>query len=214
MVKAWLLSPDTRALEAVEFSRQGAVVSPNDGRYLPLAVMDGVAVADFVLARTLILGGDVESPLISVYIIHQSPSSRYALFVGPDAELGFRVQPSASAELSQFFSGRAVLVKLATYRLELHGEGAYDAPELKSMDNTPVVKWMARPDGPVEYDWFAWSKVGTNLVIRPHPKFCAHCGRREMVLKVCGRCKQGLYCSRECQAGHWREHKTSCKDPM
>ena len=29
-------------------------------------------------------------------------------------------------------------------------------------------------------------------------------------LRVCARCRAVRYCSRECQLGHWREHKSEC----
>jgi len=40
---------------------------------------------------------------------------------------------------------------------------------------------------------------------------CARCGVAGPVLKACARCKAVVYCSRECQAAHWKAgHKGSC----
>lgn len=37
---------------------------------------------------------------------------------------------------------------------------------------------------------------------------CVKCGKPST--SKCGRCKVEPYCSKECQAGHWKEHKASC----
>jgi len=49
---------------------------------------------------------------------------------------------------------------------------------------------------------------------------CANCGRHERVdreapFKKCAKCKRVLYCSKECQAHHWRHggHKLYCTAP-
>lgn len=58
-------------------------------------------------------------------------------------------------------------------------------------------------------------------------RVCAACGLRELpapvqplgsvpaeeerTLKACGACRLVLYCSAECQKGHWPEHKKACK---
>jgi hypothetical protein len=43
---------------------------------------------------------------------------------------------------------------------------------------------------------------------------CYQCDQRKerASLWVCGHCKVRFYCSRECQAAHWPEHKTECGD--
>ncbi|KAH8117982.1 hypothetical protein DFH11DRAFT_1741037 [Phellopilus nigrolimitatus] len=41
---------------------------------------------------------------------------------------------------------------------------------------------------------------------------CEECGGRGSgPLKKCGACKKATYCSKECQAAAWREHKADCK---
>ncbi|RAH42834.1 zinc finger MYND domain-containing protein [Aspergillus brunneoviolaceus CBS 621.78] len=43
---------------------------------------------------------------------------------------------------------------------------------------------------------------------------CFHCGQIESdvghALRRCGRCKEAWYCDKDCQRGHWRDHKHSC----
>lgn len=40
---------------------------------------------------------------------------------------------------------------------------------------------------------------------------CYGCGGKEG-LKACKKCRMVFYCGRECQAGHWREHKQTCDE--
>ena len=40
---------------------------------------------------------------------------------------------------------------------------------------------------------------------------CGGCGSDVNGKKRCSRCKHVMYCSRECQASHWKVHKTECK---
>jgi hypothetical protein len=46
-------------------------------------------------------------------------------------------------------------------------------------------------------------------------KSCAHCGKSgsEVSLKLCAKCGNAFYCSRDCQLAAWPEHKKSCKKP-
>lgn len=39
---------------------------------------------------------------------------------------------------------------------------------------------------------------------------CAKCNNTEGELKKCAKCKMVLYCNRECQTAHWKEHKKQC----
>jgi hypothetical protein len=39
---------------------------------------------------------------------------------------------------------------------------------------------------------------------------CAGCGARDVKLRKCSGCKQVIYCNRECQTAHWKEHKKVC----
>jgi hypothetical protein len=42
-------------------------------------------------------------------------------------------------------------------------------------------------------------------------KACSKCGAEGDNMQRCGRCKAVYYCSRECQVGHWKEHKVKCE---
>jgi len=42
------------------------------------------------------------------------------------------------------------------------------------------------------------------------PDACRVCQRKGIALKKCGKCKQKLYCSRECQIKDWEKHKLIC----
>ncbi len=38
---------------------------------------------------------------------------------------------------------------------------------------------------------------------------CASCGR--LARTFCSSCKHVFYCRRECQRGHWKDHKEDCR---
>ena len=40
---------------------------------------------------------------------------------------------------------------------------------------------------------------------------CASCGQHAVGLRTCARCRTARYCSRECQAAHWPQHKRECR---
>jgi len=42
---------------------------------------------------------------------------------------------------------------------------------------------------------------------------CKVCGKKEVTLKRCGKCKEKLYCSRECQVANWPDHSKTCSSP-
>ena len=45
----------------------------------------------------------------------------------------------------------------------------------------------------------------TNLLL------CAGCNQQAVGLRRCARCQKVAYCSRECQAAHWPQHKRDCR---
>jgi hypothetical protein len=47
----------------------------------------------------------------------------------------------------------------------------------------------------------------------PYRNFCYSCEKIFTKLKTCSICKQASYCTKECQAKHWKEHKKICKSP-
>ena len=44
---------------------------------------------------------------------------------------------------------------------------------------------------------------------------CSHCGKEDVVLKICGKCKQVAYCGAECHKTAWKTgHKQECGEPF
>lgn len=43
---------------------------------------------------------------------------------------------------------------------------------------------------------------------------CPGCGEQAVALRACSRCRTARYCSRECQAAHWPQHKRECKPAL
>jgi len=37
--------------------------------------------------------------------------------------------------------------------------------------------------------------------------------REGQIIKLCAKCKEVCYCSKECQSEHWPAHKKTCKKP-
>ena len=54
---------------------------------------------------------------------------------------------------------------------------------------------------------------GSRLPVQ-NGKGCSYCGRKSDELKKCIRCGEAWYCDRQCQAGHWKDHKKICKPPV
>lgn len=78
------------------------------------------------------------------------------------------------------------------------------------------------PRNPLEvFDSDTWNVVrntSVQLVKNPHPDAlagvstaCNTCGKGGIKLKKCGRCGAAFYCSKECQAFDWNDHKPVCK---
>ena len=65
--------------------------------------------------------------------------------------------------------------------------------------------------GPVR---FQQSRPGLWFIVRIEKlplDQCAWCESTSAELMTCGKCHQARYCSSECQASHWKLHKTSCR---
>ena len=41
-------------------------------------------------------------------------------------------------------------------------------------------------------------------------KVCNQCGKSDVQLKACSKCKIVKYCSKKCQCADWKEHKKTC----
>ena len=39
---------------------------------------------------------------------------------------------------------------------------------------------------------------------------CAACGKKQLQMLRCSRCKAAFYCDAACQKRHWQEHKAAC----
>ena len=58
--------------------------------------------------------------------------------------------------------------------------------------------------------------AGQNKVVelgfREKPKACSNCGGSgDGLLSKCSACKWTVYCSKDCQREHWKQHKLMCK---
>ncbi|KAK7681331.1 hypothetical protein QCA50_015422 [Cerrena zonata] len=42
---------------------------------------------------------------------------------------------------------------------------------------------------------------------------CGSCGKREVKLSRCSKCKKVAYCGRDCQTADWKSHKAACHAP-
>ncbi|KAH7926180.1 hypothetical protein BV22DRAFT_1194548 [Leucogyrophana mollusca] len=51
--------------------------------------------------------------------------------------------------------------------------------------------------------------LGTPLATSPAPS-CAACQKKQLNLRLCGKCKKVRYCSPECQKKDWKAHKAHC----
>jgi hypothetical protein len=53
-------------------------------------------------------------------------------------------------------------------------------------------------------------QIQRTLYIEPVQKICCFCKEVPKKRKKCGKCKIAIYCSRECQYQHWKDHKLTC----
>jgi hypothetical protein len=56
------------------------------------------------------------------------------------------------------------------------------------------------------------SAVDGIVVAKQKCSFCAEKGTERQVLQACGRCKRALYCDKQCQKLHWKEHTLKCAE--
>jgi hypothetical protein len=66
---------------------------------------------------------------------------------------------------------------------------------------------------PADCSWRnAPGTVTVNAPTLQRPR-CAACGKADVQMQRCSRCKAVSYCGRECQAADWKAHKPTCKKP-
>jgi hypothetical protein len=95
-------------------------------------------------------------------------------------------------------SGRHFIPSIETDDLRFgfsRGRNITDVSSLSSDEETPLLVQML--DEPHT----------TQLASLPIPGLCSVCATPTHGLRHCGACKQGCYCSRECQAADWPRHK-------
>ena len=53
--------------------------------------------------------------------------------------------------------------------------------------------------------------IGQHTKTMVEARICNGCGQHAVGLRACARCRTAHYCSRECQAAHWPQHKRECR---
>jgi len=85
---------------------------------------------------------------------------------------------------------------------------AYSIDKLK---NGAVVDHLV-----VDIDTTDLEKTNANMpivgfTVGAKKKCCATCGKTDVKLMACSRCKKAFYCSKPCQVSGWKTHKLVCK---
>ena len=244
MVEAWLIDGPAQSLSKCEFSREGIVIDDQDWFCQASAIQEGVAVEDFIVASRLF---GVRPLAVAVYRVAQSRTGRFLLIVGKGADEGFKVvfckffrlcktdsstsllrglglvqvQPRGKLCFSDFFSGKAVLIKTgfpaaSAYVLGKHVLSArhpsYSPPPLLDNEEAPMVQWMRRPPSTI-YRLAEYVTTPVGVVSVGHAgrgAVCAKCGTSDH-LQLCSKCKSVRYCGCACQHADWPQHKRVCK---
>lgn len=75
-----------------------------------------------------------------------------------------------------------------------------------------VGKWIERTLEAVSDNAYEFGKYGKEVKKLFNLNCCAYCYKGTIgTLKLCSKCKNILYCGRECQKAHYPIHKTECK---
>ena len=79
----------------------------------------------------------------------------------------------------------------------------------------PSIRARAMLSGPSSRDEAAVAAIRHIIAQSAEPlrnrPTCSGCGKQAVGLRTCARCRAARYCSRECQAAHWPQHKHDCK---
>jgi len=81
----------------------------------------------------------------------------------------------------------------------LGGDASGSAPKRKDVVDLPLPQMRFEKSGEVTFE--DTLKFATNA--------CAKCGKRDVKLDCCSRCKKVFYCGTECQKADWKVHRVS-----
>jgi hypothetical protein len=124
-------------------------------------------------------------------------------------------QPSNGSQNRTIFTFTSVEEQLLRYILRLNSTQivptTWQKKNLPQGENSP---WLATFISPL-YDDHPMDQASLDACqktegINPKGKSCASCRKISENLKRCSRCRTVVYCSVECQRGHWTLHKTVC----
>ena len=69
----------------------------------------------------------------------------------------------------------------------------------------------SRSNAPADRPSYPFATVTSSSEPLEGQKECSYCRSRSNKMKKCTGCGKTWYCGKECQASHWKTHKTSCK---
>ncbi len=128
---------------------------------------------------------------------------------------------------SQYMKVDATREEIFLWRYMFHVNSTKIVPTLWQKEKIPMSDsspWVTSFISPLYLD-FPFEKIVNkeakserpSLPVRP-PVYekvrCAACKEIPEKLKRCGRCRVVIYCSVECQRGHWIEHKAACSKKL
>jgi len=100
------------------------------------------------------------------------------------------------------------IIKKVDYKVPLYNRHTNVAVTMVSSKSTDTVKHIFNE---------VYVEDQTHIILEPSkegsdhdPNACRVCKRADQPLKLCGRCKKKLYCSRECQQKDWSIHSKIC----
>jgi hypothetical protein len=127
-------------------------------------------------------------------------------------------QPSNGSQNRTIFTFTSVEEQLLRYILRLNSTqivpSNWQKKNLPQGENSP---WLATFISPLYDDNPLHQASDSDALQTPKEKKndqynCASCRKISENLKRCSRCRTVVYCSVECQHGHWALHKTVCKN--
>eukprot|EP00977_Amphora_coffeiformis_P009752 scaffold2246_cov162-Amphora_coffeaeformis.AAC.11 len=92
--------------------------------------------------------------------------------------------------------------------------------ECESLAHQKMQEIIQQEIAPTVQKEFGYDKVVVkqpSISSSSHHETCGNCGVHSQATKKlfrCARCRNGFYCSKECQVAHWKVHKVSCAPPV